>query len=400
MLAPEFPPVWGGVGTYTVELIRNLPKNIEVHVVTPMRLGFSRENLAQVDDEFSQLLDKNIRVHFVSKATDTFLYNASFQYACLRTVPKLIKQENIDLLHSHAAHMPDLLLKTIEKNTPTVTTVHTTIQGQREGTKASNASFEELEFSEKMTLLTYPLLRFIDDFYFSRGSFYITPSTWMKATLLKGHPNLNKNVFVVPHGIDTNHYRPIFERECNDKNIILFVGRLVALKGVFNLIHALPIILKAHPNTLVLFVGPGEKEPYLKELTRCGVPSSSYQFLGHSDKKSLVYYYNISDIYVLPSVSESFSLTLLEAMSCGVPAVVSNVGGPSEIIKDHLNGLLVEPGQVKALADAIIFLLDNNKIRRGIGCAARKTIEEQFSWRMAAIRTALIYNYTLKKANA
>jgi len=150
----------------------------------------------------------------------------------------------------------------------------------------------------------------------------------------------------------------------------------------------------------VLFVGPGEKEPYIKELNRCGVPPDAYQFLGHSDKKSLLYYYNISDVYVLPSFSESFSLTLLEAMSCGVPAVVSNVGGPSEIIKDHLNGLLVEPGQVKALADAIIFLLDNNKIRRGIGYAARKTIEEQFSWRMAAIRTALIYNYTLKKTNA
>jgi glycosyltransferase involved in cell wall biosynthesis len=398
MLAPEFPPVWGGVGTYTVELIRNLPNNIEVHVVTPMRLGFNGENFHS--EEFLQFLDKNIKIHYVSKATDTFLYNASFQYACLRTVPKLIKEEKIDLIHSHAAHMPDLLLKTLEKSAPTVTTVHTTITGQRAGTKASHAAFKDLEFSEKMTLLTYPLLYFIDNLYFSKSALYITPSNWMKTTLLKGHPSLNKNVFVIPHGIDTTHYRPIVEEHSKDKNVILFVGRLIALKGIFNLIHALPIILKEHPNTIVLFVGPGEKEPYIKELNRCGVPASSYQFLGHSDKKNLLYYYNISDVYVLPSFSESFSLTLLEAMSCGVPAVVSNVGGPSEIIKNHFNGVLVEPGDVKALAEAIIFLLDNHKIRRRIGREARRTIEAQYSWRMAAIRTALIYNYTFKTTSA
>lgn len=113
MLAPDFLPVWGGVGTYTVELIRNLPSNIEVHVVTLKRNGYNKNDSCS-DNSFSDSFGKNIHIHIISAANDTFIYNLKFQYACLRHVPSLIKEENIDLIHSHAAHMPDLLLKTRE----------------------------------------------------------------------------------------------------------------------------------------------------------------------------------------------------------------------------------------------------------------------------------------------
>lgn len=398
MLAPEFPPVWGGVGTYIVELIRNLPSDIEVHVVTLKRSGFTKKESC-LDNDFSGFYGKNIHIHTICTANDTFIYNLKFQYACLKHVPRLIKEENLDLIHSHAAHMPDLLLKTRENRLPTVTTVHTTIRGQREGTRASRIPFQDLEISEKMTFLTYPFLCLVDNIYFSTGNYYIAPSNWMKACLLKKHPNLKDNVFVVPHGINTDLFAPAPKSQRYHKNVILFVGRLIALKGIFYLIRALPLILKEHPDTLVIFVGPGEKKPYTDELNKCSVPQENYLFPGYHDKKSLVNYYNASDVYVLPSFSESFSLTLVEAMSCGVASVVSNVGGPSEIVEDHVNGLLIRPGSVKDIAEAIIFLLDNPSIRKKMGREARKTIEKKFSWQVAADKTSSIYQYTVNATN-
>jgi hypothetical protein len=80
VLAPEFLPVWGGVGTYTAELIRHLPKNIEVYVVTPRRMGIGKSKISTYDYDFSQYFGDNVRIHFASKTSDTFFHNAAFQY--------------------------------------------------------------------------------------------------------------------------------------------------------------------------------------------------------------------------------------------------------------------------------------------------------------------------------
>ncbi|MFX0203986.1 MAG: hypothetical protein ACFFCW_48430, partial [Candidatus Hodarchaeota archaeon] len=93
ILAPEFLPAWGGVGTYTFELVRHLPKDIEVHVVTPLRESLGKEKVSPIYYESPEYFGNNVRVHFVCKANDTFFYNAKFQYACLKHVPTLVKDE-------------------------------------------------------------------------------------------------------------------------------------------------------------------------------------------------------------------------------------------------------------------------------------------------------------------
>jgi glycosyltransferase involved in cell wall biosynthesis len=395
MLAPDFLPTWSGVGTYIVELIKNLNQNNEVHVVTPIRKDYNGNDISSLNYNFSDYFRSNIHIHFVGVASDTFLYNARFQYECLKFVPKLIKKEKIDLIHSHSAHMPDLLLKLRKSQIPTLTTVHTTIKGQREGTKASETSFHNLEFSEKMTLLAYPFLFLADEFYFGLKTYYITPSEWMKKYLLADHPNLEKNVFVVPHGVNTNLFKPSDKERSGSRNIVLFVGRLVALKGILYLVRAIPFILRDHPNTLFVFIGPGDKNPYVETLGKWGVREENFLFLGQIDQVSLAKWFEKSDVYVLPSLSESFSLTLLEAMSCGLAAVVSNVGGPSEIIENNINGLLIKPGSVKAISEAVTFLLDNPDIRRNFGTNARETIEKTYTWQKTALKTSSIYKQVI-----
>jgi len=235
VITPEFLPVWGGAGTYVVELVRHLPKDIEVHVVTPMREGFGEKKVSTSDYDFSEYFGDNIHVHFVCKATDTFIYNASFQLACLRHVPKLVKKEGIDLIHI-GHHMAGLLLELKGLNIPTVTTIHNTIQDQRDGTKMSGMRFWDLEFSEKAIYLTYAFLRLAEIIYFLKPRYYVTISKWMKRQL-ENNFHIAGSIRVIPSSVDINDYKStkhdtILEsqipQELRDRRMILYVGRLLA----------------------------------------------------------------------------------------------------------------------------------------------------------------------------
>ena len=201
MLAPEFVPVWGGVGTYIVELIKNLPKEVNIHVVTPIRESYGKEKISTNDYNLDKYFDENIKIHFISKASDTFFYNAKFQYACQKYVPKIIKEYDINIIHSHTAHMPDILLQYKKTSAKTVTTIHTTIKGQREGTLKSGMNFLDLEFSEKITYLSYYGLRVIEEIYFHKDRKYLTVSNWMKNNIIKNYPSIREEDIKVVYNI-------------------------------------------------------------------------------------------------------------------------------------------------------------------------------------------------------
>lgn len=231
MLAPEFIPVWGGVGTYTIELLRHLPKTYEVHVITPKRESFDNDKVQTAS--LSKYFKSNVKIHYISSAKDTFNYNGMFQYECFRQVPKILKDEKIDLIHSHAAHMPDLLLMFRKLNIPIITTVHSTIKIQRLATKFSQKSFSNMEKSEQATYITYPCLRFLEELYFKRRRFYISPSNWMKNWLINS-AHIYQEIPVIPNSVDLTEYKlerffstdELFtETDFGDKKLILFVGR-------------------------------------------------------------------------------------------------------------------------------------------------------------------------------
>ncbi len=382
MLAPEFIPVWGGVGTYIGELVRHLPKDIEVHVVTPQREGFGKRQVSNTD--YSQYFDKkNIIVHFISNAKDTFFYNGSFQYACLRYVPKLIKEENIDLIHSHTAQMPDLMLMFRNLDTPTIVTTHTTIKSQRFGTKTSERTFFELERSEKITYLLYPLLRGVETVYFKRNMLYISPSHWMK-NALDADFHINKRVRVIPNSLDLADYPPkkkcsqevgLFEEELAEKKIILYVGRLIAMKGVNDLLDSIPHILKwsGLKNLLFVFAGPGDRSRYATKTKEMRIDDHCL-FTGPLSKRHITQLMFASQLVVVPSLIENTPYTILESMACGVPVVASNVGGVSEIIENWYNGILIEPKSPRRIALAVIRLLKDEQLRISMGEKARETV--------------------------
>jgi glycosyltransferase involved in cell wall biosynthesis len=402
MLAPEFLPVWGGVGSYIVELVKHLPKDMEVHVVTVFRKSIGKYNVSSDEYDYSIYFDDNVHIHFISTASDTFIYNLKFQYSVARYVPKLIKDEKIDIVHSHTAHMPDLLLQFRNVKLPIVTTIHTTIKGQREGTKNSGMGFWKLELSEKATFLIYPLLRLAEEIYFMKDRFYITVSNWMKEQLIRQYPKLAKRkIYVVHNAVDTEFfsYTPntLKDSITEKKDIVLFTGRLIAAKGANILVKAIPLILKNYKDVFFLFIGPGNPEPYIESLKKLGVPKSHYKFLGYIKRREeLVNYYRAADIFVAPTFYENLPIRILEAMSCGVPVVASSVCAIPEAVKNFYNGILVPPGNHEALASAILYLLQNPKERKRMGANARYIVERNFSWNVNAKKIVNIYSKILE----
>ena len=389
MLAPEFPPVWGGVGTYIYELVKHLPKNVEIHVVTPNRGGFGGQKISSSGHKSLDCLGDNVHIHFISNAADSFFYNAQFQYACLKEVPKMIKDEGIDVIHSHTAQMPDLLLSIRKLKIPFVTTIHTTIKFQRMATKASHASLAEMEKSEKATYYLFPILRLAEEFYFKQSRFYITPSQWMVRWFKDNY--LTKTDFkVIPNCVDIGDYKDnmndlvmdtLIPKEAANKRIVLFVGRMLALKGVDVLVRAIPEILRkvGKDEILFIFAGPGDYDRFYRTLATQGV-KSNFLFTGPLSKEAIIQIMKKSAVLVLPSYIENCPYTVLEAMACGTPVVASNVGGLPEIIKNNYDGILVNPGSSNALTDAVVNLLLDKSLSNLIGQRGKETIERKFSW--------------------
>jgi len=148
-----------------------------------------------------------------------------------------------------------------------------------------------------------------------------------------------------------------------DKFYLVSVGRLVERKGYKYLIKALSLL----PKKIYLnLIGDGPLESQLKNLAKKLKVEDRINFLGFIPEEKKFQYLADSDLYVLSSIHEGFGIVLQEAMQVGLPIVATNNGGQIDLIKDGVNGLMVNPKNSPELAKKIILFFKNNKIRKSI----------------------------------
>jgi len=163
-----------------------------------------------------------------------------------------------------------------------------------------------------------------------------------------------------------------------NQKVVLYVGRLDPIKGVSYLLHAFKLVLQGCRDALLLVIGTGKYEgEYRKLAHRLGV-GRHVKFLGYRQHSYLPYYYNVADVYVLPSLDENWSNTLMEAICCEVPVVATDVGGNSILIKDGQTGFLVPPRNVEVLADRILYVLDNPKMAKKLALQAKCILKSYY----------------------
>lgn len=205
----------------------------------------------------------------------------------------------------------------------------------------------------------------------------ICSSDYVKLDFLKEYTD--KTITITP-GVDINRFKP---RISNSKNIILFVGSLRKsdkYKGLEYLLSAVSMIKINCKNTMLTVVGGGDNIMYYKKLCKKLKIERNVEFKDELHGNGLVKQYQKTNVLVLPSLSESFGMVLLEAMACKKPVIGTNIGGIPNVIDNGENGLLVPPKNPKALAEAIIKILRNPKLAQKMGENGYEKVKENFTW--------------------
>jgi len=180
--------------------------------------------------------------------------------------------------------------------------------------------------------------------------------------------------------------------------VIGIVGRLVAEKGYLDLFEAVKSVIKEIPNILLLAVGPEEPtkiDRIDKDIVKKYGIESNTLFLG--ERTDLDEIYPLMDLFVLPSHREGFPRSVIEALAMRRPVIVTNIRGCREIVEDEKNGILVPMKNSKALADKMIYMLQNRKERERMSENGRKKAEQEFDEKLVFDRIKECYQMTVKK---
>jgi len=400
----EYPPqIVGGLGTYadyiTREFVglghdvsvftlnsgdlktREILKGVEIH----------RPLIADASDVFPMFVAEDLRewgtnIRFFS---DIFIHNV---LSATKFINDLIKKEgyrfDVVCVHDWLSSIAGLIIKN-ETRIPVVFHVHSTEWGRSGGHGSRVVSHFEWETAQ-------------------RADRIITVSHAMRDDLTR-HGWPQSKISVVWNGVDPERYNP---QNCRpedlqkirhkygipeDWNMLLFIGRLTWVKGVGNLLQAMPMVLREYPKTKLVILGKGEEQRDIVETAeRLGVEENvvcRFEFVPEDER---ILNYAATDACVFPSVYEPFGIVSLEAMAMGKPVIVSAkgvVGFREQVIPSgpDQNGIHIDGESPADIAWGIKETLKDPQKARKWGENGRKRVLEYFTWRKAAKQTLEIY---------
>tara|TARA_Y100000992_G_scaffold261167_1_gene196396 strand:+ start:1864 stop:3000 length:1137 start_codon:yes stop_codon:yes gene_type:complete len=342
-------PTFGGSGIVATELGKALSKKgHEVHFITysePVRLGELR---------------KNIFYHEVRTSDYPLFKFTPYEQVLTSKLVDVVKFEKLDLLHVHyavphasAAYMAQQILKDQGVEIPFVTTLH----GTDITLVGKDPSFEpvinfSINKSNKVTAVSENLKEETFELF-----------------------DIKKNIEVIPNFIclkdykldNNDYYKKRFAP--NGEKIICHVSNFRKVKRIEDVIIAFEGISKEIDAKLLL-VGDGPERARLEQISRNSNFSKNIFFLG--SLKSTKEVLNISDLFMLPSSKESFGLSALEAMACGVPIIASKSGGIPEVVSHGESGLLNSVGDTYQMIKNALKLLSNETLLKSFKSNAYK----------------------------
>jgi polysaccharide biosynthesis protein VpsI len=208
--------------------------------------------------------------------------------------------------------------------------------------------------------------------------------TW--ARVIESHLTKAK-VEVLPNPVKTFSPAPLTNP---DQPRVLYVGKLEARKGFNNLIDAAAIVLKEFPQAEFWFAGHGDLEAAREQAERLGIQSQIH-LLGWRAGEELEAIYQQANLFCLPSFNEGVPMSMLEAMSHGLPVVCTRVGGIPDVVREGENALYAEPGNAHSIADSLLRLMRAPLFAETMAREARRTVLERFSLDIVEKRLGTLY---------
>lgn len=222
---------------------------------------------------------------------------------------------------------------------------------------------------------------------------------------------LKKKFQPIIYGVDPGKFKPNkswgekIRKELNIPKgnlVILGVGRLVAKKGFRYLIKAAPAVLNKNKNVNFVVIGEGDRRKGLEDLAKKLNVYEKFRFPGWADYEKLAHYYNLGDVFILPSVRDEEgnlddqSVSVVEAMACGKPIVTTDFPGYKIVVEDGGNGFLIKEENSKEIADGLIKLLASRELRERMGRRSRDLIIEKFSWKAIGRQYTKVFKSLVK----
>jgi glycosyltransferase involved in cell wall biosynthesis len=209
----------------------------------------------------------------------------------------------------------------------------------------------------------------------------------------------------IPNGVDRSVFHPLppAERQAlraelglaEGELLVCTAARLAPHKRVDLLIRAFLSLAERFPQARLWVAGYGEQERELQELVSAAGAAERVRLLGRTQGDALCRIMQAADVFALLSLWEGLSNALLEAMSCALPPVVSNVSGMADVVRDGVSGLVVPPDNEAASRDALAELLGNAIWRRELGLAAERTVVEHYGLEQTVERLIQLYQALL-----
>lgn len=371
LLNYEFPPLGGGAGRATYHLAEELAKKGHtVHVLTSRDSGEKSEELIKGFTVF--------RVYSLRKGIHDCGFRGALTYVLSASLKflKLTRQNRYDVIH-YFFSLPTgfiSLLPGAHRKIPYIISLR--------GSDVPGYDIYNLSL-QKVHGLVNPLTRLI----WKKAKKVVALSNGLKLIALQTAPH--QKMDVIPNAIDSQlFYINSAPKKSNDVLKLITVARLIERKGIQHILYAL---LELQDKQIeLMIVGTGQYEQALKSLSEGLSLNRQVTFYGSCPQEKLANLYGLNDVFILPSLAESFGMVFLEAMACGLPVIAGRVGGVPDIIKDD-NGILVAPGVIAEIKNAIVKLKKDHRLRVSMAKANRTKVEQSYLWNIVAEKYLTAY---------
>lgn len=203
-------------------------------------------------------------------------------------------------------------------------------------------------------------------------------------------------IIYLPNAVDVKLFHPQGKKE---DDLLLFVGRISFEKGLNVLLESLRYLKRS---CRLVVIGPAGSDKYSQDMLKLIEKENQrgkhkIEYLGALEHADTIEWYQKASISVLPSLKDAFPVVMLEALSCETPVIATNVGSIPEVVRNHENGILVQPNNPVKLAEAIQHLLDNKSVRTKMGMEGRKWVIKNFSLEVSAKKLSSIYQKIINR---
>ena len=367
MVSNEYPPFLGGISSNLQATAQALAQlGAEIHIIT-------RQWDATAPGVSHEVEGNGLIVHRLATSKQRWQASPAFIWWSANLVSRLQPA----VIHAHELLLPTTTALVAKRLTgrPVVVTVHTSGE-MGDCVRLQRAAMG----ARRMQYVRSAVDRFV------------TISSVVAADMAAVGIPPQKRV-VIPNGVDMQRFQPIGPDEkarlrrklgLPDGTLVVFTGRLSPEKRVLPLAQQWPSLRQTYPDATLVLVGDGPEMARLRALQAPGVWLAGAQ-------EDVVPFLQAVDLFVMPSVSEGFSLSTLEALACGLPAVATTVGAIPDMVTDGTTGKLVAPDDMPALLEAICQLLANRGAWGAMSSVARSNVVEHYSMSSTARQLLDLY---------